>query len=79
MLWKKLKHQYRLIIDKVIEKKNYNKEWNDFKKLALCIEKKPPLAVSEIHNALKILEKHKDRKDIFIFDHGCGSALKSLY
>ena len=79
MSWKKLKHQYRLIINKVLDKKNYNKEWNDFKKLAFYIEKKPPLAVLEIHNALKILEKKKDRKDIFIFDHGCGSALKSLY
>ncbi len=79
MSWKKLKIQYRLIIDKVLEKNDYSEEWAVFKKLALDIAKSPPLAVSEIHNALKILEKNKVRKDIFIFDHGCGSALKSLY
>ena len=79
MSWKKLKLQYRLILDKVLEKKNYKAEWEVFKKLALDIEKNPPIAVSEIHNALQSLEKNKKRKDIFIFDHGCGSALKTLY
>ena len=54
MSWKKLKLQYRLILDKVLEKKNYKAEWEVFKKLALDIEKNPPIAVSEIHNALQI-------------------------
>ena len=79
MSWKKLKLQYSLILDRVLEKKNYKAEWEVFKKLALDIEKNPPIAVSEIHYALQSLEKNKKRKDIFIFDHGCGSALKSLY
>ena len=79
MSWKKLKLQYSLILDRVSEKKNYKAEWEVFKKLALDIEKNPPIAVSEIHYALQSLEKNKKRKDIFIFDHGCGSALKSSY
>ena len=79
MSWKKLKIQYKLITDKVLEKKDYQTEWKVFKKLAIEISKNPPPAVSEIHHALKILLKNKEKKDIFIFDHGCGSALKSLY
>ncbi|MDA9708599.1 class I SAM-dependent methyltransferase [Alphaproteobacteria bacterium] len=79
MSWKKLKFQYRLITDKVLKKKDYKTEWEAFKKLALDIEKNPPPAVLEIHNTLQILEENKKRKDIFIFDHGCGSALKVIY
>ena len=39
MSWKKLKIQYRLIIDKILSKKDYKKEWEVFRKLATEISK----------------------------------------
>ena len=79
MKWKELKRSYSELLIKVRQNKDFSKEWTKFEKIANQIAKNPPLAVSSIHYSLSILEKKIDKKNIYIFDHGIGSGMKSIY
>ena len=68
MSWKELKRQYNAITQKAKLNEDYTKEWKSFKKLAYNIEKKPPPAVYAIHKSLKLIDKSKEKNNIYI---GC--------
>lgn len=79
MKWKELKKAYSALINKAKETENFSKEWKRFKTIADQIAQNPPLALSSIHYSLSVIEKKIKKKDIFIFDHGIGSGMKSIY
>ena len=60
MSWKKLKKQYRIIVEKIKNKKNFSTDWENFQALALQISKNPPQAICEIQKSLEIIEKKKN-------------------
>ena len=78
-MWNNLRKKYASILKSEEAGLNFDSEWMEFKEIALSIEKNPPPAVSSIQNSLNQIEKYKDRKNIKIFDHGCGAGLKIIY
>ena len=79
MSFKKLKQSYKLLTEKVKKEENYTKEWLSFCAVAKDIEKKPPTALEAIHEILNRLKKKMNKKNISIFDHGCGSGMTVVY
>lgn len=79
MSFKKLKQNYAVLTEKVKKNQDYTKEWKNFCVLAKNLEKKPPTALEAIHDILDRITKKIKKKNITIFDHGCGSGMTAIY
>ncbi len=79
MSWNELKLAFNQLSYSAKKNKFLENEWEKFEILAKQVNNNCPDFLVNLMNSLKKVEKKKNKGEIFLLDHGCGSALKSFY
>ena len=79
MKWKELKRAYSELLIKVRENKNFLKNGISLKKLLMKFQKASSRRFIYSLFTKYFRKKKIDKKNIYIFDHGIGSGMKSIY
>lgn len=79
MSWLKIKQMFKTLKSSADTDKSLEIPWREFVNVVKESENAPPLHMMTVLNSLKLLEKNRNKKEIVILDHGCGTAINVFY